>query len=90
MEALQCGTPVVVSADTGCSELVSALGGGRAVNEDDASLAEALGTILDNRATFAHAAARAGSLVCEQFGRARICAELERRYVERVGTTRRG
>ena len=51
LEALLCGTPVVVADDGGCGEMVSRVGGGRMVRIDDAvddagSLADALAAVL--------------------------------------------
>jgi len=90
MEALQCGTPVVVAADSGCGELIDSLGGGRLVRGDDpASLAEALRAVLDDRPRFAASATVAGARVRERFGRGRVCAELERHYRELLPGTAR-
>jgi glycosyltransferase involved in cell wall biosynthesis len=81
MEALAAGTPVVVSAGSGCGELVSSLGGGRVVNGNDPGvLASALHDVLNERTRFARDAAAAGEQVRSRFARARVCEELERHY----------
>jgi glycosyltransferase involved in cell wall biosynthesis len=80
MEALQCGTPVVVSADSGCGALVSDLGGGLVAGNDPSALAQALRQVLDDRPRFAAAALRAGERVRARFARSRICADLEQHY----------
>ena len=47
LEALQSGTPVVVSNDSGCGEIVGAIGGGLLVPPGDAqALAKAIETML--------------------------------------------
>jgi len=50
VEALLCGTPVVVCDDSGCGEIVRELGGGRLVPYgSDTALAAAIASILDER-----------------------------------------
>lgn len=81
MEALRCGTPVVVSAETGCGELVSALGGGLVVGNGPPALAAALRQILGDRPRFSREAAAASERVRARFARARVCSELETHYL---------
>ena len=62
LEALQAGTPVIVSNDSGCGEIVSEIGGGLLVAPGNPSLlAAAVGKILDNLPRWRAAAAQAGS-----------------------------
>jgi glycosyltransferase involved in cell wall biosynthesis len=47
LEAILCGTPVVVSDDSGCGEIVSQVGGGLVTRQGDAGmLSAAIGTVL--------------------------------------------
>jgi glycosyltransferase involved in cell wall biosynthesis len=47
IEALLCGTPVVVADDSGCGEVIDSLGGGEVVRLGDvAALARALADVL--------------------------------------------
>jgi glycosyltransferase involved in cell wall biosynthesis len=85
MEALQCGTPVVVSDESGCGKLIDEIGGGRLMcGADPRSLADAIRSVLDDRPACATAAATAGAEVRARFSRDRICADLERHYTEVV------
>ncbi len=87
MEALQCGTPVVVAADSGCGELVRWLGGGRVVSgTGTGELSDALRAVLDDRSQFARAAQAAARQVSDRFSRASVCTQLERHYLEVIGS----
>jgi glycosyltransferase involved in cell wall biosynthesis len=76
IEAILCGTPVVVADDSGCGEVIRRVGGGRVVAQGDvAALAGAITEVLDSkdvwRAHVADAAERArtwyaSDAVCEQ------------------------
>jgi glycosyltransferase involved in cell wall biosynthesis len=60
LEALRCGTPVVVASDSGCGEIVSRVGGGAAVPPGDvAALAAAMGDLLRDGERARQAAAEA-------------------------------
>src|SRR5262249_21666632 len=63
VEALLCGTPVIVADDSGAAEIVRAAGGGRVVKAGSTNdLQAALGAMLDDRARWRREAtlARAG------------------------------
>jgi glycosyltransferase involved in cell wall biosynthesis len=48
LEALLCGTPVIVAGDSGCGEVIRQVGGGLIVPPgDEAALADALSTVLE-------------------------------------------
>jgi glycosyltransferase involved in cell wall biosynthesis len=85
IEALMCGTPVVVCDDSGCGETVSRVGGGRIVPHGSAcALAEAIESILGARTRWrAHArsaAVRAQTL----FGDDVICGGLAQIYADAI------
>jgi glycosyltransferase involved in cell wall biosynthesis len=81
LEALCCGTPVVVCDDSGCGEVIARTGGGRLVpHGDPIALADAIESVLDSpeawRDRVVIAAAHARSL----FGSDVIAERLERVY----------
>jgi glycosyltransferase involved in cell wall biosynthesis len=83
VEALLCGTPVVVGDDAGCGEVIGATGGGLLVPPGDAgALTAALRRILAAPGAFRLAASRAASRVRERFGQAAVCARLLELYDE--------
>lgn len=85
-EALMCGTPVVVGDDSGCAEVVRAAGGGLAVPYgDDAALAGALQSLLDDPAQRARLAATGRRHVEKHFGWERIAAQTRALYEEVIG-----
>jgi glycosyltransferase involved in cell wall biosynthesis len=80
-EALLCRTPVVVSNDSGCGELVAEVGGGLFIPYGDAErLATAIAEILGAPGLWRQQAATAGDRVRARFGSATICERLERIY----------
>ena len=88
VEAILCGTPVVVANDSGCGEIVSQVGGGLLVPPGDAgALADALARALTPRdagldmATAAHR-------IRERFSHERVCAQLADVYREAVADAR--
>ena len=83
IEALMCGTPVVVCDDSGCGEIIAAIGGGLRVPYGQATpLAHAITSIMDSPGVW-NAKARAASVRArERFGSVRVCAELESLYHE--------
>jgi glycosyltransferase involved in cell wall biosynthesis len=83
LEALQSGTPVVVSNDNGCGEIVDSLGGGLLVPPGHAALlASAIGRILDNHPRWRAAAAQAGAEASRRFHPDLVASQLEQVYRE--------
>jgi len=81
LEALLCGTPVVVCDDSGCGEVISITGGGQVVPHGDVgTLAAAIDAVIDDEHGWRNRA-RAGAIVARQrFGSETICTELESLY----------
>lgn len=83
LEALVCGTPVVVGDDSGCGELIRSLGGGRLVSPGDVgALAEALGEVLSEPEPWRARAREAGRAVRARFGPDAVAARAEEIYAE--------
>jgi glycosyltransferase involved in cell wall biosynthesis len=80
LEALLLGTPVVVSNDSGCGEVVSGVGGGLVVDSQPQVLADAIDTVLANPAAWRARAATAGAAVRTRYGAGAIAAQLEELY----------
>ena len=81
LEALLCGTPVVVSNDSGCGEIIGRTGGGQTVPySDPPALAEAIDTILKAPVIWRTRAAAAGRNVRELFAADVVCEQLENVY----------
>ena len=83
LEALLCGTPVVVCNDSGCGEIVAQLGGGRIVpyGEPD-TLAAAIGTILASPHAWTARVGAAAAQIRERFTIDPVCERFERMYRE--------
>ena len=85
-EALMCRTPVVVSDDSGCGEVVRAAAGGRLVPYGDpGALAVALQALLDDPAERARCAVQGRAYVEAHLSWERITAETRELYREVVG-----
>ncbi len=83
-EALAQGTPVVVGSDSGCAEVVGAVGGGVAVPPGDPdALAAAIANVLRANVFWKRRAVRAGRQVEALFGESAVASQLEQIY-ERV------
>jgi len=83
LEALLCGTPVVVGDDAGCGEVIGQTGGGLLVPPGDAgALTAALRQVLAAPAAFRRAASRAAAEVRARYGQAEVCARLLELYDE--------
>ena len=83
LEALQVGTPVIVSNDSGCGEIVDGLGGGMLVPPGNpALLASAIETILANLPRWRAAAAQAGAEASRRFHPDAVAGRLEAIYRE--------
>jgi glycosyltransferase involved in cell wall biosynthesis len=90
LDALQSGTPVVVSNDSGCGEIVGAIGGGLLVPPGDAqALARAIETMLGDLPRWREAAVRAAAEAGRRFHPAAVAIGLEEVYrdaIARPGT----
>lgn len=85
LEALLCGTPVVVGNDSGCGEVVTAVGGGLLVRPGDVDgLARAITDVLAAPARWRSEAADAARRIRERFGADGVCASLADVYQEMV------
>lgn len=85
LEALLSGTPVIVADDSGCAEVVRAVGGGLVTPVGDVdALAAAMGRVLDEGAAGRARASEAAARVRAMYGDQIVCAELERLYGEIV------
>ena len=83
LEALLCGTPVLVADDCGAAELVGQVGGGLALPEGDAdALAAGIKDVLARPEAWRQEVVRAGPRVRRSFGADTVCARLEALYGE--------
>ena len=81
LEALLCGTPVVVCNDSGCGEVISLTGGGQAVPHADIDrLSAAIDAVLFDQQMWRDRARRAAGIARQQFGSDVICGHLESLY----------
>lgn len=81
LEALLCGTPVIVADDSGCGEVIAGTGGGRVVREGDTTaVTVALAGMLSERDRWRTEAARAAERVRALYRPAVVCGALERVY----------
>ena len=92
LEALLCGTPVVVCNDSGCGEVIAVTGGGQTVpHADIGALAAAIKAVLGNEPQWRNRARMAAIVARERFGSGVISEQLEALYaavlhdVARVG-----
>jgi glycosyltransferase involved in cell wall biosynthesis len=82
-EALMCGSPVVVSNDSGCGEVIGRVGGGHIVPYGDVeTLAGAITSVLADPVMWRRRARAAATRIRELFGAAVVCGQLERVYDE--------
>jgi glycosyltransferase involved in cell wall biosynthesis len=83
LEALQCGTPVIVSNDCGCGEIIGDIGGGLLVPPGDAqALAAAIEAMLADLPRWRAAAAQAGAEASRRFHPDLVASRLEEVYRE--------
>jgi glycosyltransferase involved in cell wall biosynthesis len=83
LEALQSGTPVIVSDDSGCGEVIRAVGGGLLVPPGDPrAVAAAIETVLGDLARWRLDAARAGAEASRRFHPDVVASRLEEIYRE--------
>jgi glycosyltransferase involved in cell wall biosynthesis len=86
LEALLCGTPVIVADDSGCAEIVRGVGGGQIVPLGDVeALTRAINLVLENPARWRAAADRAAVRVRATYAPDVVCADLDDVYRELVG-----
>jgi len=85
LEAILCGSPVIVSNDSGCAEVIRSTGGGDLVPVGDVdALAAAIARMLGAPEWWRHVVARARETVRTRYGGATVCAELEAMYGEMI------
>jgi glycosyltransferase involved in cell wall biosynthesis len=85
LEALLCGTPVIVADDSGCGEVVRAIGGGQVVPLGDAeALARAIDRVLEAPPAWRAAAIDAAARVRAAYGDDVVCSQIEQLYGELV------
>ena len=81
LEALLCGSPVVVADDSGCGEIVNRVGGGQVVPVGDIDrLARAIDDVLSDPASWRERAAKAATEVRAAFGSDVVGEQLEQVY----------
>ena len=80
LESLLAGTPVVVANDSGCGEVVAAMGGGLVVAGDAAALQSAIDHVLAAPAHWRAAAAEAAVRIRATCATDVVCAQLEEVY----------
>ncbi len=79
LEALLCGTPVIVADDSGCAEVIRATGGGMvtAVGDTEA-LAHAIDEVLASKTAWRVAVTEAARRVSRMCDVGAVCAATER------------
>jgi glycosyltransferase involved in cell wall biosynthesis len=83
LEALLAGTPVVVSGDSGCGEIISEIGGGLVVPQGDVpALSTAMARVLSGSEDWRAAAGSAQAQIRARFAPQEIAAEHEALYRE--------
>jgi len=81
LEALLCGTPVVVAGDSGCGEVIARVGGGLVVPQgDSAALARAVARVLDRPEDWRGPVARAANRIRDWYGADEVAATLDALY----------
>ena len=85
LEALLCGTPVVVADDSGCGEIVQGVGGGQVVPLGDAAaLARAIDAVLTSPTGWREAASIAAGRVRTLYSGDVVSTQLEQMYAEMI------
>ncbi len=81
LEALLCGTPVVVADDSGCGEVVARVGGGLVVPQGNAAaLARAIALVLDRPEDWRGPVAEAGRRIRDWYGADQVAVALDAVY----------
>ena len=87
LEALLSGTPAIVADDSGCGEVMRAMGGGPVVPLGDVdALARAIDGVLAAPSEWRAAAADAGRRVRAAYGGDVVCAQLEHLYGDMIAS----
>lgn len=87
LESILCGTPVVVAGDSGCGEVITAVGGGLVVPEGDANaLSEAIRQLLEAPAAWRERARTAQPDVRARFSAGTVCERLDTVYRDVIGS----
>ena len=82
-EALSVGTPVIVSNDSGCGEILGSLPGVITAPVGDVlALSAAIDVVLGSRVAWRSHASDASSSIRMRFGTPAVCSDLERIYAE--------
>ena len=85
LEAILCGTPVVVGGDSGCAEVIRTTGGGEIVPVGDVgALASTMRRMVRAREWWRYVVPRAAAVVRARYGGPTVCAELAAMYGEMV------
>ena len=84
LEALLCGTPVIVADDSGCGEVIASTGGGLVVRGDVEELRSAIAHVLDAGAYWKAAASEAAKRVRASYAPDVVCSQLESVYADIV------
>jgi glycosyltransferase involved in cell wall biosynthesis len=88
LEALLSGTPVIVSDDSGCAEVVRGTGGGQLTPPGEVeALAIAIERVLDAPTAWRQMAADAAVRIRAAYGRDEVCARLDDLYREVVAAS---
>jgi len=83
VEALLCGTPVIVAGDSGCGEVIGDVGGGLIVAPGDVSgLAAAIDAVLRNPGAWRSRVATAAPSVRARFGADTVASQVADLYHE--------
>jgi glycosyltransferase involved in cell wall biosynthesis len=83
IEAILCGTPVIVSDDSGCGEVIGQTGGGEIVpHGNSGALAGAIQRILSHSERWRGAASRAALSIRERYDSDVVFARLDELYRE--------
>jgi glycosyltransferase involved in cell wall biosynthesis len=82
LEAVLAGTPVVVSDDSGCGEVIGSVGGGLVVPGNPASLGAAITRLLESPVRWRAAAVDAARRVRARYAPDTVCEQLELMYSE--------
>jgi glycosyltransferase involved in cell wall biosynthesis len=89
LEALLSGRAVIVADDSGCGEIVAAIGGGQVVPVGDAgALARAIERVLAEPSVWRAAAADAAVRVKATFGEHIVCSQVDELYREMLAERR--
>jgi glycosyltransferase involved in cell wall biosynthesis len=90
LEALLCGTPVIVAGDCGCGEVISRLGGGEVVPSGDVdALARAVQRMLTDPEPWAAVVSQAAQRIRARLSPQAVATRLEEVYQRAIMPSRR-